>query len=454
MRKSLFSAIILATGLGLVSPQAQSSVYISADNQDLRNSLNVLVDAGLINTPLQQLPMPWRAILLELDTIDTQQLNDTQQLALLQLRHYLRNAQSGPQTYVKLQASSEAPWVNRFGRSVQERGSLSVARHFKGERFAARLQINHRWDPYEDDNEQTLDGSYLAYNFGDVSLSLDAQPLWWGPAQHSSLLMSTNARPLTKLRLDYSPDFAPIGLNPLHVSTFVGYNETRLGNINVSREVLGLRAATQLQWGLQAGLSALHQSSVHQTSTTDINSEIPDNTMVSLDLRKGWHWQQHHFAAYAEVGFDGQLEEGENPAFTVGGEWQFNASIFSDQQMRHTLVAEYTDTESRNFYQRLPRVSTQPFYQHYQRNLGSSFAPDSRTLSLSYRLFAADGSGWTAQLAYSSLADDSNQTQALLQRSQPVFGGLLNIGFEYNDNERAGANTDDIGARISWEWRF
>lgn len=453
MRKSLFSAIILACGLVTVAPQAQSSVYIDANNQDLRNSLNVLVDAGFINTPLQQFPMPWRAILLELDTIDNQQLNATQRLALLQVRHYLRNAQSGPQTYLKLQASSEAPWVNRFGRSVQERGSLSIARHFKGERVAARLQINHRWDPYENDNEQTLDGSYIAYNFGDVSLSLDAQPLWWGPAQHSSLLMSTNARPLTKLRFDYSPDFAPIGLNPLHVSAFVGYNDTQLGEFSIAREVIGLRAATQLRWGLHAGISA-----VHQTATTEagVNNTIdmPDNTMLSLDLRKGWNWQQHHFAAYAEVGFDGQLEDGENPAYTVGGEWQFNASIFSSQEMRHTLVAEYTDTESRNFYQRLPRIAEQPFYQHYQRNLGSSFAPDSRTVSVSYRLFAADGSGWTAQLAHSRLTDDNNQTQALLQRSQPLFGGLLNIGFEYNEDDRSSGARDEIGARLSWEWRF
>lgn len=449
MRKSLFSAIFLAVGLTTLTPQAQSSVYIDATHQDLRNSLNVLVNAGLINTPLQQFPMPWRAILLELNTIDNQRLNPTQRLALLQVRHYLRNAQSGPQTYLRIQASSEAPWVNRFGRSVQERGSLSVARHFKGERVAARLQINHRWEPYEQDNEQTLDGSYIAYNFGDVSLSLDAQPLWWGPAQHTSLLMSTNARPLTKLRLDYSPDFAPIGLNPLHFSTFIGYNETKLGELDVSREVIGLRAASQLRWGLHAGVSA-----IQQTATTDAGTAIPDNTMLSLDLRKGWHWGNHHLAAYAEIGFDGQLEEGENPAFTIGGEWQFNASLWSDQLMRHTLVVEYTDTESRHFYQRLSRLANQPFYQHYQRNLGSSYGPDSRTLSASYRLFAADGSGWTAQLSHARLADDSTQTQALLQRSQPLLDGLLNIGFEYSNDERDSNSSDDIGARISWEWRF
>lgn len=448
MRKSLLSALLLATGLGVTAPAADASVFIHSDNSDLRNSLNILSSAGIINTPMQQWPMPWRALLLELDTIDTARLNQTQQLALLQVRHYLHNAENGPQTYLKAEINSEAPWINRYGRSIQERGKLSIARHIKGERFAARIQINHRWEPFEQSHEQTLDGSYLAYNMGDVSVSIDALPLWWGPAQHSSLLMSSNARPIPKLRLDYSPDFAPIGFNPLHISAFVGYNKTEMAQQSVSRDMVGLRAATQLNWGISAGFSATHQSAVQTAGGID----VPANTMVSFDARKGWHWGEHHFATYAEVAFDGQLRDGEHPAFTLGAEWQFNQPLFSDQYLRHTIVAEYTDTESDRFYQRVNTPSEPLFYQHYQRNLGSSFAADSRTLSISYRLFAADGSGWTAQFSHSTLTDDRSHTQALLERSQPLFGGLLNIGFDYNDHERV--EQDELGARLSWEWRF
>lgn len=449
MLKSLFSAAAIITALGLIAPSVQASVYISADNKDLRNSLNVLVDAGLINAPVQQFPMPWRAILLALDSVNAEQLNTTQQLALRHIRHYLRNAESGPQTYVKAQISNDAPWLNHFGRSIQQRGNVSIARHFNGKNVAARLQINHRWKPFEGDNEQTLDGSYLAYSFGDVSVGLDAQPLWWGPAQHSSLLMSTNARPLTKLRLDYSPDFPPVGINPLHLSTFIGYNETQLGEFSVNRKLAGLRAATRLNWGVDVGLST-----VHQTATTERGVTLPKNTMVSFDFRKGWNWGSHHFAAYAEVGFDGQLQQDESPAYTLGGEWQFNASVFDTQPMRHTVVAEYTDTQSRNFYQRLASPQAQPFYQHYQRNLGSSFAPDSKTLSLSYRLFAADGSGWTAQFSHSSLTIKGSQRQALLERSQPLLGGLLNIGFQYTAGDLLADKTNELAATLSWEWRF
>ncbi|MGM0481646.1 MAG: capsule assembly Wzi family protein [Pseudomonadota bacterium] len=450
MRQPLFAGPLLAVlvagilAVASLALPAKASVYINSDNLDLRNSLNVLVNAGHISIPLQQYPMPWRSILLDLDTLNNSQLGAAEQLALLHVRHYLRNAQNGPQTWIKAQVNSDPPRLSRFARSVHQQGKLSIARHVKGERFAARLQVNQRWQPIENDNKQTLDGSYLAYNLGDVSISLDALPLWWGPAQHSSLLMSGNARPLTKLRLDYSPDLAPLGFNPLHFSTFVGYNKTQLGGLSVTREMLGLRAAMQFNWGIQAGLSA-----IQQTASREDGRPVPDNAMLSIDLRKGWQWQQQQFAVYAEVGFDGQLEDGENPAFTAGAEWHFNARLWGEQPMRHSLVAEYTDTESRNFYQHLPRISEQPFYQQYQQNIGSGFAPDSRTLSFSYRLFRADGSGWTVQLGQSSVPAADNQSHALLQRTQPLWGGLLNLGFDYQDN-----SADEIGARLSWQWRF
>ncbi|WP_404402125.1 capsule assembly Wzi family protein [Idiomarina seosinensis] len=446
MRQPPFAAPLLALLLALASfaLPAKASVYISSDNLDLRNSLNLLVNAGHISIPLQQYPMPWRSILMDLNTIDSSNLNNAEQLALLHVRHYLRNAQSGPQTWVQAQVNTDPPRLSRFGRSVHEQGKISVARHIKGERFAARLQLNQRWQPLEDDNEQTLDGSYLAYNLGDFSVSLDALPLWWGPAQHSSLLMSNNARPLNKLRLDYSSNWPAAGFNPLHLSAFIGYNETKLQDISVSREMLGLRAALQVNGGIDAGLSV-----VHQASADEQGNHIPDNTMLSLDLRKGWQWQQQQFALYAELGFDGQLEDGENPAFTVGGEWHFNAVLWGEQPTRHTLAAEYTDTESTNFYQRSARLGEQPFYQHYRQNIGSGFAPDSRTLSLSYRMFQADGSGWTVQLGRSTRLSGDDQSQALLQRTQPLWGGLLEVGFDYQDS-----SADELGARLNWQWRF
>lgn len=445
--KSKLRGVILTCCTMVFASVSQASVYISSDNQDLRNSLNVLANAGLISIPVQQFPMPWRSILLDLETIDNHSLNKTQQLALMQVRHYLSNAQNGPKTYLKLSASSEAPWLNRFGRSVQEQGKISIARHFQGEQFAGRLQLNHRWDPYEGENKQTLDGSYLAYNLGDVSLSLDALPLWWGPSQHSSLLMSTNARAVKKLRFDYSPDYAPIGLQPLHISAFIGRTDTHINGIGIERELAGLRMATRFDSGLTAGLSA-----IHQTKDSDSQFQLPENTMVSLDIRQGWQWQEHHFAIYGEVGFDGRLEDGEHPAFIAGAEWQFNGTLWGNQPMRHTIVVEYSDTKSKQFYQYKGNDTAQRYYQHEDRILGSSFAPDSKTLSASYRLFAADGSGWTAQVAHSKLTDGDTQQQALLQRSQPLFGGLLNIGFEYNESLHS--DDDEVGARISWEWRF
>lgn len=446
MRKLLCSLAIPT--LLTISAASQASVYINSNDIDLKNSLSVLSSSGLITVPVQQYPLTWRALLLDIESINQAELSNTEALALEHLRHYLRQAETGPKTYLQVSAGSNAPWVNRFGRSVHEQSKLSIARHFTGDNFAARVQVNHRSKPYENDNDLTFDGSYVAYNFGNISASIDSLPLWWGPSQHSSLLMSNNARPVNKLRLDYTPDYAPIGFSPLHVSGFVGYSKSQFDNDSISRELVGIRAASQVSKGLTIGMGV-----IHQTEHSSPNQAFESNTMLGLDVKKAWSWHQHQFASYAEVAFDGQLQDGESPAFTLGSEWQVNAKIWGSQPLRHTVVAEYTDTSAESFYQKYNNSSNTPYYQHYQRNLGSSFAPDSKTLSLSYRAFAADGSGWLAQIAYSSVEEGDNQQQALLQRSQPLFGGLMNVSVSYHSGVRTSSDSE-VGGRITWQWRF
>ena len=189
----------LAAALCIVAATpSYASVWIEASDVELRNSLIVLAESGLIETPIQQYPVAWKSILPQLDALDPSKLSNTQKLALQHVRHSLSQAQSGPKTRWYIAATDSENIVHDYGDDTYEEGKISLSRTMHGERWAARLQINYRQDPFEDDHKKTLDGSYLAYNLNDWSFSVDALPLRWGPAEHSSLLFSNNARPIPK----------------------------------------------------------------------------------------------------------------------------------------------------------------------------------------------------------------------------------------------------------------
>ncbi|MGO1328480.1 MAG: capsule assembly Wzi family protein, partial [Idiomarina loihiensis] len=96
---SFFRNTLIAGGLSLlITPSALSSVWIEADDAELRNSLIVLAESGLIKTPIQQFPVTWKSLLPELDALELKDLSPTQQLALRHVRHQLSQAQNGPKT--------------------------------------------------------------------------------------------------------------------------------------------------------------------------------------------------------------------------------------------------------------------------------------------------------------------------------------------------------------------
>ncbi|PHQ91865.1 MAG: hypothetical protein COB44_03350 [Idiomarina sp.] len=432
---SFFRNTLIAGGLSLlITPSALSSVWIEADDAELRNSLIVLAESGLIKTPIQQFPVTWKSLLPELDALELKDLSPTQQLALRHVRHQLSQAQNGPKTRWYIGATDSEQVVQDYGDDTYEEGKISLSRSMHGTNWAARIQVNYRQDPFEGDHKKTLDGSYLAYNLNDWSFSLDSLPLRWGPAEHSSLLFSNNARPMPKIRIDYAPDYPPAGMNPFKISLFSAYQDDGYSD---HYRVSGIRFSSQLFQHLWFGISAIEQSGDNR----------PDNRMLTADARTGFDWGAHQFSAYAELGIDRKLETDDKPVYTLGAQW-----MTGSKERRHSFTVEYSQLdggEEHDFYS-LDENQKQYFLNH-QRNPGSPFPRESQTVSASYRQFSADGSAWTALVSHSKEKDDDTLSRALLRRTEPAFSGLVKLSLQYLD----GSNYDgEVGVQLSGEWRF
>lgn len=430
-----FRKTLIVGGLSLLlSPAALSSVWIEADNIELRNSLIVLSESDLIDTPIHQFPMTWKSLLPELDALELSTLTPTQQFALKHIRHQLAQAQNGPKTRWYLGWTDTDTPVQDYDDSTYEQGKVSISRRLHGTHWAARIQVNYRHDPLEGDHNKTLDGSYLAYNLNDWSFSIDALPLRWGPAEHSSLLFSNNARPLPKIRIDYAPDYPPAGMNPFKISVFSAYQDD---GYHHHFRTDGIRFSSQLFQQLWVGLSAIQQN----------GDTRPDNRMLTADVRTGVNWGTHQFSAYAELGIDRKLEADDSPVYTVGGQWQFGSA-----QQRHSLTLEYSQLdggEAHDFYSL--DDAQRPYYLSHQRTPGSPFPRQSQTFSASYRLFSADGSAWSALVSHSKKPNDDTLSRALIRRTEPALWGLIRVSLQYLDDTEYDS---DVGIQLSGEWRF
>src|SRR5690606_26320751 len=148
-----------------------------------------------------------------------------------------------------------------------ERGKLSIRREFLGQRWAARVQANHRIDPIDGRNDLSFDGSYAAMMFGEWIASIDALPLWWGPGQDSALTMSTHARPLEKIQLSRFRNEAfdlPVlsWLGPVSGTAFIGKPEAVRGDTDGS-----------YMWGARVTARPFHFIELGLSHTAQVNGE-------------------------------------------------------------------------------------------------------------------------------------------------------------------------------------
>lgn len=475
-----------------VSIAAQAAPWIAAGDLRMRHSLQSLSDQRALHAPTTTWPIMWSGVTSGLEAGDQSAvLTDSLDMAYVQFERG-KQAKSGLQGEIQISGTSEATMFRSFASAPREESTGSIKLELVGDRFAVALNGHYATNPTDDEKER-YDGSYLAFNAGNWVLGGGAIDRWWGPGWQSSLILSTNARPIPAVWINRKSTSAPAWrwlswVGPWQLTMLAGQLEEE--RVIPDAKLLGARLTVVPIRGLELGFVRAIQwggKGQSETSRTFLKALAGDsnepgekigNELAGIDFRYG--------AAIGEatLGFYGQIigedEAGYAPTKRVGliG---FDAGTHLGQGSQRWFL-EAANTIARDFYDdpefqvAYNHSSYRSGYNYRGRNIGPSFAADARALTLGVMQFFANGHNLSLMLTDATLSVDGNSRaaqvdpdiryfipdarqpliHASLRYELSVLGGWLTVQAEYADQPVVldGEEADDWQLLGSWKYRF
>lgn len=197
-----------ALALCLVPMSGFAGPWIDPGDIGLRNDIQLLADAGVISSPVTQWPLSWGDILAGGD-VDPVDLPAGEAAALERVRRLARQARrTGEwQPGIRIALGSDPRALRDFAATPREPVEAELQVEWTGDRTAVRLRgeyaggDNHD-DRMRDDQKWRADGSYAGLAVGNWMLAAAMTDRWWGPGWQSSLILSSNARPIPAFTID------------------------------------------------------------------------------------------------------------------------------------------------------------------------------------------------------------------------------------------------------------
>lgn len=425
------SAVAGAVLVCATSTAGWAAPWAYPGDQRLRHDLTLLADHGLIDTPVTTWPLPMAGLAAPDDLSDLP-------AGVLNAWHRVRSVTgtgwSGPE--LRLGASDEPLALRTFEDSPREQAELALAADYIGERVAGRLQLTAVSDPADGD-ELRADGSYAGVYLGNWMLSAGAIPRWWGPGRESSLILSTNARPVPQIALDrINPEPFETRwlswLGPWSFHFFVGQLES--DRYVPDAKLLGARLAFKPTAKLEVGLTRTAQwggdgrpedldslwnlfigndnpGARHDTITKE---EEPGNQLAGMDIRWVSPLGDAPYALYTQV-----IGEDERNYMPIKHFAQAGVELWGESAGgSYRLHLEFADT-TLQFWK--DNASPNVVYEHglyrsgyrYQgRSLGHAMDNDGRSLSLGLLLARHSGSTWSLLIRRAELNRDGTDRAA------------------------------------------
>lgn len=454
----------------LFAVPAAAAPWVDTTDNYLRQSLQTLSHAGVITGPVNTYPLMWKNIVADLASAQ-QQPTEELRFALAHVRSALNANQHNYIAGIKLKASSDPSLYQSFGETYFDKASASVFKEYLGDNWAAKTQVNYR-KTEDGSNEQTLtyDGSYLAVIAGNWVLALDQQPLWWGPGQQTSLLVTNNARPIPSLRLSRhswqkSDSMLFSWLGPWSFTTFIGQGEhssmprqikhfgARFSARPLPQLELGLSRVSQ--WGgdtLDNGLDAFGDMLL-------LNDDDNADNLAAVDVTFHTRLFNRPFSFYTELADDNGGRKLGKPMQLYGVR-----TFFGSESAVHTLNLEWSDTYIRCEEQMVAGNCAYEGdiypqgYRRYGRVIGSGYGADARVLSAGYRYQTFDGYSWAVSVLrgeFLAASSELKNWQLRLEYRQPLFNGLLSIeGRAFDKSPQPELQIKRGSLAASWEYRF
>jgi len=422
---------------------AQAAPWVEPDDLALRNDIQLLADTGIISAPVTTYPLMWNAIKTDLLSANTALFNESQKKAYSHvLFSYRYNAKQQNITKKSVYlASNELP-LTSFGNDYFDQGNIEISNEFFIGNLAGKFQINYRLGLDEQQtanlgNDLTVDGSYLAYKLGNWVLSAGAIERWWGPGIDTSLIMSTNARPLPALTItrDSSSAFETKWLSWIGPWTLTA----QMAKLESNRVVpdtlmwssrgtfrpfrgLEIGASWSFQWAGEDQPSSIKdffevlagsKECANGNDSCDVsNNTFQGNHLAGYDIR----WSDSLFALpyalyYQTIGEDGSPNAGiiTDKATLYGFETRlvwFKQRIMANIEYTDTQVAcGGTGTTALNcMYE---HSIYQSGYRYYRRNIGSTYDNDAQTFTATVLVQTPTGNSWQLKMRSAQLNTDN-----------------------------------------------
>lgn len=466
--------------------------FLAPGRPDLGTDLRLLADAGLIDRPVSTWPISWSDLLAGLDEAAPASLDAPVLEALGRMREEERAATVAKRIlpHIGLGLANDARAIRTFADSPRERSELELGFAWTGDRLAYNVNVVHVSDVAE--SEWRLDGSYAALALGNWALVAGFPERWWGPGVESSLILSTNARPLPQVgiqRIESRP-FEARWLRWVGPWTLVSF----LGEFDDDRVIdnallFGLRLSAKPLPRLEIGFSRTAQfcgsGRICGLSTFEnvllgrdnrgVNvsaSDEPGNQLAGFDIR--WALPQRPYALYMQwIGEDSRQGGPQIGSFLrlFGGEY-WSALRWSGWQQRTHL--EVADTVCQEGAAGFGGAKYNCAYQHsiykagyrYEgRPLGHSADTDSRATSITSFVNGPRGRDWSFAVrhvrinrgpvsgqphAISMTPADYSEIEVAHGRALPIGTLRFRLGLIRLEDEVTGVVDDDATVSVQW----
>lgn len=481
--------------LGLLMP-VSAAPWVRPGDERMRDDIQRLADAGVLGLPVGTWPVPWRDLLTVLgdprtQAIDRPDLEAT--IARLQ-RRAVQETSVGRTRWTWGMAGGDLGGINLrgFQERPRENGEGLLSLEANGDRIAGRVALTGvAFDASQQDSEDLqIDGSHLTGYWGNWLISAGALDQWWGPGHRSSLILSTNARPVPGVYLmrNSAQPFGIPGLSWLgHWRLVLFGGQTRDDRAVDKARLLGGRLELRPVSFLTLGVSRTAQwggddrpedpASIGDLIVSNDNvgaDEHPGNQLGGFDVRLRAPVQWLPLAVYGQI--IGEEEAGKLPAWQTG---LFGAEAWGrlgalGQNWRGYV--EYVDTTARFHRDETePNVTYEHFiyesgYRHYGRSIGHSLDNDSQLWTLGVNLVHDNGGLWGLRLLSGELNTDGTDDTApggnplvdaatdlrgigLLHERAALFGTRIGLGVEGLQLEPVGGGDTSLETTAYFEIR-
>jgi len=414
----------------------QASPWAIPGDLMLRHDVQILVDSGVINIPMTTWPLAWGDIAYNLSKTEKEMTSF--ELASFQRikKALLEEEMGGITANTSLRFAKNPEKITYFNDSVGASSEIEGESSFLTKNIAINLHVN------KTKGETFYDESYIAVALGDYSISLGSKKNWWGPGWGGSLILSTNARPISGLSIDrnFSDAFQSNFLSwigPWDLSILVGeleHSRARPDALFFGLRV-GFRPLNNLEYAFsRTSLFCGENKSCGLSGFTDMFMDKSDSdyNLAGFDFRSSHNIKNIPFALYGQVmshSFDNALG-----LFGLETWGQIN-DLRQLESYRIFLEATsttcgYYKNEDYNFGCAYAHTSYPDGYRHEGANIGHGADGDALLLTVGGIFVAQNSQLIKSSLSLGRLNRGSNNQYLLAQNDNDIL--KLDLGYEFD----------------------